>query len=135
MTTHRADLLVQNAAGLAMSALLARLDPDRGARPFFWIDFRENPPGAHHSYWDYCDIAARFVDGLALARVLTGNAEGQAAEAALRRFLWAQQDPDDGLFYNPEGDEASTSETWMMRPGAANRGTWTCSASAPRCWQ
>jgi hypothetical protein len=121
MTDYRADLLLQGAAGLAMSALLARLDPDQGARPFFWIDFRESSPEAHHSYWDYCDIAGRFVDGLALARVLTGSAEGQSAEAALRRFLWAQQDPDDGLFYNPEGDEGSTSETSKYLDDTASR--------------
>lgn len=31
-------LWLQNAASLAMSALLARLDLTMGARPFFWVD-------------------------------------------------------------------------------------------------
>jgi hypothetical protein len=85
-----------------MNALLGRLDLERGGRPFFWVDFRRQPPEASHSYWDYCDIAGRFVDGLALGRILTGRRDAPEAEALLRRFLWAQQDPGDGLFYNPE---------------------------------
>ena len=110
-STYRPDLWLQNAASLAISALLARLDLEQGGRPLFWVDFREKPPAASHSYWDYCDIAGRFVDGLVLGRVLTGDTRGAEAEAMLREFLWDQQDPDDGLFYNPEGHDVSSSET------------------------
>src|SRR5262245_58130845 len=93
------DHWLQNAASLAMSALLARLDHAREARPFFWIDLRQQPPQASHSYWDRCDIAGRFVDGLVLARQMTGRRDEAESELLLRDFLWAQQDPQDGLFY------------------------------------
>jgi hypothetical protein len=106
----RPDRWLQHAANLAMSALLARLDTEARCRPFFWVDFRDRPPQAHHSYWDHCDIAGRFVDGLVLARILTGRRDGAEAEAQLRAFLWAHQDLNDGLFYNPESEEDGIGE-------------------------
>jgi hypothetical protein len=105
--THRPDHWLQNAASLAMSALLSRLDLEMDARPYFWIDLRQTPPQASHSYWDTSDIAGRFVDGLVLARQMTGRTDNQGAEMQLRRFLWSQQDPEDGLFYNWEEDNAA----------------------------
>lgn len=99
MITHPSHWL-QNAASLAMSALLARVDLQQGGRPYFWIDLRQAPPQASHSYWDGVDIAGRFVDGLLLARQMTGRSDGTAVEAQLRAYLWAQQDRHDGLFYN-----------------------------------
>ncbi len=109
VTPHvRPDRWLENAASLAMSALLARLDLERGARPFFWVNY--DPPQASHSYWDFNDIAGRYVDGLVLARAMTGRQDGAQAEAHLREFLWAQQDPADGLFYNPEGEDAADAE-------------------------
>lgn len=99
---------LQHATSLAMDALLARLDLERGARPYFWVDYETQPPQAQHAYWDICDIAGRFVDGLLLARLITGRQDAPEAEAQLRRFLWAQQDPSDGLFYNPDDEQAAT---------------------------
>ncbi len=97
-----------DAASRAMDAILARLDLERGARPYFWVDYQTQPPQAQHSYWDTCDIAGRFVDGLALARLMTGRQDALAAEAMLRHFLWAQQDASDGLFYNPDDEKSET---------------------------
>ena len=105
-----------------MAALLARLDLERGARPHFWVNYRTQPARAQHSYWDYCDMAGRFVDGLVLARLMTGRDDAQDAEAMLRRFLWAQQDPDDGLFYNPD-TEPSEAEMSKYAPDLASRNT------------
>jgi len=99
---------LSDSASMAMDAMLARLDMERGARPYFWIDYQSQPPRAQHSYWDTCDIAGRFVDGLALARILTGRQDGRAAEEMLRTFLWAQQDPTNGLFFNPDDEHEST---------------------------
>jgi hypothetical protein len=109
---------LQNAASLAMSALLARIDLNQAARPYFWIDIRQSPPQASHSYWDGVDIAGRFVDGLLLARQMTGRSDGQEAEAQLRDYLWAQQDPQDGLFYNWEDEVVSGGEMSKYIPDA-----------------
>ena len=116
--SNRPDQWLQNAAANAMSALLARLDPELDARPFFWIDLRQQPPTASHSYWDACDIAGRFVDGLVLARRMTGRTDSTVIEAQLRQFLWAQQDPVDGLFYNWEEEGAANNEMSKYLPDA-----------------
>lgn len=116
-TSDRPDRWLENAADLAMSALLARLDAERGTRPLFWVEFSD-PPRATHSYWDYNDIAGRFVDGLILARAMTGREDGREAEVALRTFLWGQQDGVDGLFYNPEAEGAQDAELDKYRPEA-----------------
>lgn len=99
---------LQHSASMAMDAVLARLDLERGARPYFWVDYQTQPPQAQHSYWDTCDIAGRFVDGLALARIMTGRQDAREAEDLLRRFLWAQQDPTNGLFFNQDDEHAAT---------------------------
>jgi hypothetical protein len=117
-SSNRPDQWLQNAASLAMSTLLARLDMDMHARPFFWIDIRQQPPQASHSYWDTSDIAGRFVDGLVLARRMTGRADGAEAEAMLRQFLWSQQDPGDGLFYNWEENSNANTEMSKYVPDA-----------------
>jgi hypothetical protein len=109
----RPDEWLQNSARSALSALLARLDLDRGGRPFFWVNY--DPPEARHSYWDCTDIAGRYVDGLVLARAMTGSSEGTEAEALLRTLLWAQQDPEDGLFYNTD-ESAVDPEMDKYRP-------------------
>lgn len=114
----RPDQWLQNAASLAMSSLLARIDLNREARPYFWIDIRQTPPQATHSYWDGVDIAGRFVDGLLLARQMTGRNDGAEAEAQLRQYLWAQQDPQDGLFYNWEDEALSGGEMSKYIPNA-----------------
>lgn len=119
---RRPDRWLQNAADLAMSSLLARIDLEQGGRPLFWIDFK-GVPQASHSYWDYNDIAGRFVDGLILARILTGRDDGREAEALLREFFWAQQDPNDGLFYNPEAEGSGDAEMDKYRPEARLEGS------------
>ncbi len=115
---YRPDQWLQQATDLAMSALLARLDLDMGARPYFWVDLKEAPPRACHAYWDYNDIAGRFVDALVLARAITGRQDATAEENLLREFLWAAQDPVDGLFYNPVEPGGPGIEIDKYRPSA-----------------
>lgn len=117
-----ADLWLQNAARLALGALLARLDLEQGARPFFWVDFRAQPAQAQHSYWDYVDIAGRFMDALVLGRAMTGIDDGREAEALLREFVWAQQDPSDGLFYIPAQGGPADIEMSKYLPDGAGMG-------------
>ena len=92
--------LLQEAADLALSNILARLDPALDYQPFFQLDWGSDPPEAHHASWDYCDMAGRFVDALILIRQMTGNEEGREAEERLRSFLLGRADPRDGLFYD-----------------------------------
>ena len=116
--TYRADEWLQNAASLALSCLVARLDLGLGARPYFWIDIRESPPQAHHSYWDSTDIAGRFVDGFVLGRMVTQRDDYQHAEEQLRAHFFEQQGAPDGLFWNWEDAQLSNSEVSKYAPDA-----------------
>src|SRR5262245_50318345 len=99
---YRADEWLQAAASSALTCLVARLDRQLGARPYFWIDIRENPPQAHHSYWDSTDIAGRFVDGFILGRIVTNRNDHRHEEEQLRAHFFEQQGIPDGLFWNWE---------------------------------
>jgi hypothetical protein len=115
---YRADQWLQAAASSALSCLIARLDSQLGARPYFWIDIRENPPGAHHSYWDSTDIAGRFVDGFILGRLITNRADHHYEEEQLRTLLFEQQGSPDGLFWNWEDVQPSNAEMSKYAPDA-----------------
>ena len=39
---------------------------------------------------------------------MTGREDARETETMLRRFLWAQQDGSDGLFYNPDDEQIET---------------------------
>jgi len=109
---------LEDSASHAMDCLLARLDSTREFRPYFWVDFKASPPEARHSYWDTCDIAGRFVDGLALARLMTGRKDGKREEEALKKYFLAQQDDKDGLFYNPDDEQDTNTEMSKYLPEA-----------------
>lgn len=115
---YRADQWLQAAASSALSCLIARLDPQLGARPYFWIDIRENPPGAHHSYWDSTDIAGRFVDGFILGRMITNRGDHRHEEEQLRAHFFEQQGSPDGLFWNWEDVQPSNAEMSKYAPDA-----------------
>jgi hypothetical protein len=45
---------LEDAANLARSSLLARLDPNLAYQPFFRLDLGLEIPEAKHASWDYC---------------------------------------------------------------------------------
>ena len=59
---------LQDAARLAASSILARMDLARGGQPFFRIYPFASPPRAEHEKWDDADMSGRYVEGLILAR-------------------------------------------------------------------
>ena len=93
---------LQEAAELVQANILARLDPELGAQPYFRLDFGGVPPEARHASWDYCDMAGRFVDALILVRQMTGSRDGLDSEQQLRAFLLKRANPRDGLMYDAE---------------------------------
>ncbi len=97
----RPAYLLQDACALALHSIVARLDRCRDHQPYFKVDLTP-PAQAVHDSWDYCDMAGRYVDALALIRQTTGLAATEE-ERALRAFLLRMQEPGDGLFYNQEG--------------------------------
>lgn len=92
---------LQDACVLALENIVARLDRNEGYRPFFRVAL-EPPARAVHDSWDWCDMAGRYVDALALIRQVTGRSAAPEEEQGLRRFLLQRAHPVDGLFYNFE---------------------------------
>lgn len=100
-----ATAFFQDACALALENIVARLDRERGFQPYFKVHL-EPTVRAEHDSWDWCDMAGRYVDALALIRQLTGLSAPDE-EAGIRRFLLANRNPNDGLFYNQEGPNST----------------------------
>jgi hypothetical protein len=113
---------LQEALVLAQRAIVARLDPDEGFRPWFRITL-EPQPALHHDSWDFVDMAGRYVESLAMIRQLIGRSVPE--EKPLREFFLSMQE-EDGLFYNREPFLADmfcqsrallALSTWFMESG------------------
>ncbi|HZP81538.1 MAG TPA: hypothetical protein VFB21_07870 [Chthonomonadaceae bacterium] len=95
---------LQEAGERAFRNILARLDRERGYQPYFKV-ILDPPARAVHDSWDYCDMAGRYVDALALLRRTLGLT-AEEEETGLRRFLLQRAHPTDGLFYNAASDHS-----------------------------
>jgi hypothetical protein len=89
---------VQDAARLAASSILARLDLERGGQPFFRIYPFAAPPRAEHEKWDDGDMSGRYVEALIAVRRMSGIPL-DPREWTLRSYLARIFDPADGLAY------------------------------------
>ena len=63
------------------------LDERQDYLPYFNVHYSAHPPVAAHIRWDYGDCVGRYVEALKLARIMSGNSQGQHADAALQRWL------------------------------------------------
>ena len=75
---HRADL--------AIHAMTNLLDKQQDYLPYFDVHFHAQPPVAVHNRWDYGDCIGRYIDALRLARIMSGQTQGQQIEAALQKL-------------------------------------------------
>jgi DUF1680 family protein len=94
---------LQDAARLATLSMLARLDLQRGGQPFFRLYPFANPPRAEHEKWDDGDTSGRYVEGLILARRMTGIPL-DPRERTLRDYLAGLFEAKDGLCYTRGAD-------------------------------
>ena len=74
-------------AGLAINCLTRLLDERQDYLPYFVLFYGAHPPVAAHIRWDYGDCVGRYVEALKLARIMSGQTQGQHADAALQRWL------------------------------------------------
>lgn len=95
---------LQEACVRALHSIVARLDRTRDFQPYFKV-ILEPPLRYAHDSWDYCDMAGRYVDAFCLIRQLTGES-AEEEEAGLRKFLLRMANPEDGLFYNQDGENS-----------------------------
>ena len=82
---HQCDLA--HRAGLAIHCLTRFLDERQDYLPYFNVHYSAHPPVATHIRWDYGDCVGRYVEALKLARIMSGQTQGQHADAALQRWL------------------------------------------------
>ena len=74
-------------AGLAINCLTRLLDERQDYLPYFNVFYGAHPPVATHIRWDYGDCVGRNIDALKLTRIMSGQTQGQHADAALQRWL------------------------------------------------
>jgi hypothetical protein len=89
---------LDDAVRLASMSMLARLDLERGAQPFFRIYPFASPPRAEHDKWDDGDMSGRYVEALIAARRISGIPM-DSRETLLRSYLANLFDAKDGLCY------------------------------------
>ncbi len=93
------DTSIYHAARMAAESLRHRLDRDALFRPFFDLSVHEGRMRARHASWDCVDMAARFTDAWIGIRQMMDWPMTEE-ESAVRAYLLANQNPDDGLFYD-----------------------------------
>ena len=106
---------LQQRAELAINAMTQSLDPKLDYQPYFFVTYGD-PPKMQHNFWDFGDASGRFVDALALARLMTGNRKNLERDAKLREFTLSLIG-EDGLTWVPAGTDP---DTGVRRPGAKN---------------
>ena len=102
LTTMLPDtIFLPDRVKLAINGLLGCLNPDKDQLPFCLTDLTGSPPRMAHTQFDYSDHTARVIDGLLLARAMTGSNEGTNQLSKLEAQFFAGFG-DDGLHYTPE---------------------------------
>jgi hypothetical protein len=114
---------LQEACVLALGNIVARLDRSRDFQPYFRVQL-EPPARAVHDSWDYCDMAGRYVDAMALVRQVTGLSADEE-EDGLKRFLLRNANPNDGLFYNQKSEHSEyVADMFCQSRVLIGLGTW-----------
>jgi len=99
MTGSPPTLDLRAPMALGARAILPRLDPDAGFRPWFMLRGHKGlPTEPRHDTWDVGDMTGRYLESLILARRLTGIPI-DSREQLLRSYLAGLFDPKDGLCY------------------------------------
>ncbi|MBB6733236.1 hypothetical protein [Cohnella zeiphila] len=91
-------LLLEERAGLALNAMKGMADEDYGGIPFFAANLMVEPAHLTHGDWDFGSSHGRMVDGMILARHMSGSTEGEDVERRYRENLLSFF-KEDGLSY------------------------------------
>ena len=130
---HTCDTSIYHAARLAATSLLHRLDRDEHFRPFFDLRVRDGIMRVAHASWDCVDMSGRFTDAWILLRQIMDWPMTEEEER-VREYLLANQDVDDGLFYDqelppsprpsPSGGEAGTADMFCQSRALLGLTSW-----------
>lgn len=91
-------LMLEERAGHALNAMVGMADRDFDFIPFFSANLMTKPAFMTHGDWDYGSTHGRMVDGMVLARHMSGETFGEDVEARYRENLLSFF-KEDGLSY------------------------------------
>ncbi|MEI7025915.1 hypothetical protein [Paenibacillus sp. y28] len=80
-------LMLEERAGHAINAMIGMADEDYNGIPFFAADLMHKPAFMTHGDWDYGSSHGRMIDGLILARHMSGEEYGKEVEEKYRENL------------------------------------------------
>ena len=80
-------LMLEERAGHAINAMVGMADKDHNYIPFFNADLLHKPAFMTHGDWDYGSSHGRMIDGLILARHMSGETFGKDVEEHYRANL------------------------------------------------
>jgi hypothetical protein len=80
-------LMLEERARAAINAMVGMADSDHNYIPFFGADLMNKPSKMSHGDWDYGSSHGRMIDGLILARHMSGETFGAEVEARYRANL------------------------------------------------
>lgn len=94
-------LTLEERAGHALNAMAGMADPEYGGIPFFAANLMNDPANLTHGDWDFGSSHGRMIDGMILARHMSGETFGAETEQRYRdNFMTFFKD--DGLSYRQE---------------------------------
>lgn len=127
-------LTLEERAAAALNAMTGMADQDFDHIPFFAANLMQEPAHLTHGDWDYGSSHGRMVDGMILARHMSGSEQGTEIEAKYRANLLSFF-KEDGLSYrqqNPHRDWEPNANFIDQRAVILSLTTWYMSSGDER---
>jgi hypothetical protein len=127
-------LMLEERAAHAINAMIGLADRDHGYIPFFSADLMHKPAYMQHGDWDYGSSHGRMIDGLILARHMSGETFGKEVEERYRENLLSFF-KEDGMSYrqiNPTRDWEPNANLIDQRAVILSLTTWYMESGDPK---
>lgn len=127
-------LMLEERAGHALNAMAGMSDPDFHGYPFFAANLMSSPANMTHGDWDFGSSHGRMIDGMILARHMSGETLGEDIEAKYRENLLSFF-KEDGLSYrqhNPNHDWEQNANLIDQRAVILSLTTWYIASGDPK---
>ncbi|MBW7453283.1 hypothetical protein ACFOLF_08195 [Paenibacillus sepulcri] len=127
-------LMLEDRAAHAINAMVGMADKEYGYIPFFNADLLHKPAFMTHGTWDYGSSHGRMIDGLILARHMSGETYGADVEEHYRANLLSFF-KEDGMSYrqeNPHLDSEPNANLIDQRAVILSLTTWYMESGDPK---
>ena len=110
-TAHKSSPLdLHDRAMLGLRFLVNSVDERNGCLPNLWAHFGLGPAVARHEFADFGDLTSRYLEGIYLAKCMTGSNLGDDVLVSLENLFMSYFMYGDGLSYRPPIDSAFISK-------------------------